>query len=134
MHDFRYSPSEEIVFVRCTTPIRLETAEAIDAFFEESIAFWKREVKKRVYYVVDITNLSMNMQFVDVYARNIKRMLETCALTIVRYGGDPLQRTAGRIASMRLHVPSRIYETHEQALAVVHGLRDGSIQIQREPE
>ena len=134
VHEFEYDKDEEIVFARCSEPIRLDTPKDIDAFFDESLAFWQREVKKRVYYVVDITNLSINMQFVDVYARNIMRMLTICAVTIVRHGGDPLQRTAGRIAAMRLHVPSRIYETREDAIAVVHGLRDGSIEIQRDPE
>ena len=131
--EFRYDAKEQIVFVRCPKPVRLETAAEIDAFFDESMEFWSSKVKTRVYYVVDITNLSINMREVDAYARNIGRMLERCAITIVRHGGDPLQRTAGRIASMRLHVPSRIYATREEAVAVVRGLRDGSVKLGAEP-
>jgi len=131
-HEFHYDAAEQIVFVRCSTPVRLDSPRAIDTFFDESIAFWTKQVKTRAYYVVDISNLSIDMHFVDAYARNISRMLAKCAHTIVRHGGDPLQRTAGRIAAMKIHVPSRIYETRDEAVAVVRGLRDGSIELERE--
>jgi hypothetical protein len=121
--DFHYEPGEQIVFVRCLQPIALETEAAIDAFFDESLEYWREHVNARVYYVVDITNLTISMLKIDAYTRNIKRILADSAVTIVRHGGDSLQRTAGRLASMKLHVPSNIYATREEAIAVVRGRR-----------
>ena len=52
-----------------------------------------------------------------------------CAITIVRYGTDPLRRAATRLMALKLHLPSNIYDTREEALAVIRGLKDGSIHV-----
>jgi hypothetical protein len=128
--EFHFDPAEQIVFVQCPKPIVLETDAEIDTFFDESLEYWRTYVKVRVYYVVDIANLTINMRRIDAYTRNIKRMLSASAITIVRYGGGPLQRAAGRLASMKLHVPSNIYSTREEAISVVQELRQGRIQLE----
>jgi hypothetical protein len=129
--DFHYDEVEQIVFVRCPQPVTLEADAEIDAFFDESLEYWREHVNARVYYVVEITNLTINMRKIDTYTRNIKRMLATSAITIVRYGGGSLQRAAGRLASMKLHVPSNIYATRQEAVEVVRGLRQGKIQLEQ---
>jgi hypothetical protein len=127
--EFRHDQTAGIVFVRCPNRVHLDTGDDIEAFFDESVEFWYRCVKRRVYYVVDITNLTINMRHVDTYTRNIKRILAMSAVTIVRHGGGSLQRTAGRLASMKLHVPSHIYATREEAVDIVRGLQQGEIRI-----
>jgi len=58
-----------------------------------------------------------------------KYFLENIAITVVRYGGTSLQRTSSRLASMKLHVPSRIYGSREDAIDIIRGLRAGTIAL-----
>ena len=55
--------------------------------------------------------------------------LEDCAITVVRYGGDALQRTGARLYNMKLHAPSRLYESRDEALAVVRALKLGQMRL-----
>ena len=74
----------------------------------------------------------MNVAELDYYAQQVKRVSEICkAITVVRYGGDPLSRTSNRLISMKLHTPSNLYTTRDEALQVVRGLRSGKIALAR---
>jgi hypothetical protein len=46
------------------------------------------------------------------------------------YGGDVAQRTAARRVAISLHVPSNLYATRGEALAIVPGFRAGTIRTQ----
>ena len=48
----------------------------------------------------------------------------------MRYGGDSLQRTAARLYNMKLHAPSRLYESRDEAIAVVKAIQSGQMQIE----
>jgi hypothetical protein len=128
-----YDPAQNIVFV--TFPrVHLETAIQIREHFDRVIAFWKANCQNRkVYYVVDYDGFTVNLRENGSYAQNMKRVADTCAITIVRYGGDSLQRTAVRLYNMKLHSPSRIYGSREEALAVVRGLKNGELSIEDTP-
>ncbi len=129
LREYQYDAAEQIFFVSFSAPVALETAADVDAHFEVSNVFWKKHVKKRVYFVVDISNLAINARLVEAYSRNLKHVLATMAITIVRYGGSPLQRATTRLAAMKIHVPSQIYASREDAIEVVRGLRAGTIQL-----
>jgi hypothetical protein len=117
-----YEPTENIVFV--TFPrVHLETKAQIREHFDRVVAFWKANCRNRkVYYVVNYDGFTVNLRENDCYAENMKQVAD-CAITIVRYGGDSLQRTAVRLYNMKLHSPSRIYGSREEALAVVSALQ-----------
>ncbi|HZS40299.1 MAG TPA: hypothetical protein VFF06_25885 [Polyangia bacterium] len=120
-----YDAAENIVYVSFPS-VQLETQDEIRAHFDRIITFWKQHCGgRRVYYVVNYDNISVNLQENDFYAAQMKRVLEH-AITIVRYGGDPLQRTAARLANMKLHAPTRLYESRDEALAVVQSLKAGA--------
>jgi hypothetical protein len=53
--------------------------------------------------------------------------VDECAIATVRYGGSMLQRLASRAVAAQLHLPSNVYRSREEALAVVHALRAGKM-------
>lgn len=117
-----YDPDENIVFVRFPT-VALETQDDIRRHFDQSVAFWHEHCGgRKVFYVVNYDGLTINLRENDYYAEQLKRVLAN-AITIVRYGGDPLQRTAVRLVNMKLHAPTRLCESREEALAFVRALR-----------
>jgi hypothetical protein len=125
-----YDPGENIVFVRFPL-VHLETAVQIREHFDRVVAFWRATCRgRKVYYVVDYDGFTVNLRENDAYAQSMKRVAEQCAITIVRYGGDSLQRTAVRLYNMKLHSPSRIYGSREEALSVVRALKAGEMTIE----
>jgi hypothetical protein len=106
----------------------LNTREEIAAHFERVVAFWRANAGgKKSYFVVNFENVHININEIDFYSKQTQRAHAECAITSVRYGGDAMQRTVTRLAGMKVHLPSNIYETKEAALAVVRKLRAGEI-------
>ncbi len=124
----RYDANDNILYF--TFPgVTLETPIQIVEHFDRCIAFWKRHCAgRRVYCVVDYDGIHVNVKCTDTYAAQLQRMSEM-AITIIRYGGSSLQRTAVRLASMKLHTPSKLYASQEEALAVVKKLKSGEMSI-----
>jgi hypothetical protein len=117
-----YDPDENIVYVRFPT-VTLETQDDIRRHFDAAVEFWSEHCGgRKVFYVVNYDGLTINLRENDFYAEQLKRVLPL-AITIVRYGGDPLQRTAVRLVNMKLHAPTRLCESLEEALAFVRALR-----------
>jgi hypothetical protein len=85
---------------------------------------------KRVYLVVDYDGFSMEPSMLPAYAEMVKSVLSKHVITIVRYGGDSLQRTNARLIGMRIHVPSRVYATKQEATDVVASLRSGAMTLE----
>jgi hypothetical protein len=127
--NLKYDAADNIIYV--TFPVvHLETATQIREHFDRVVAFWKAGCRgKKAYWVVDYDGFTVNLRENDAYAQNMKRVSE-CAITIVRYGGDSLQRTAVRLYNMKLHEPSRIYGSKDEALAVVRALKTGDMTVQ----
>jgi hypothetical protein len=119
-----YDPTENILFVTHPSPVRLETREQIVTYFDDIVRFFRERCRgKKAYYLVDWTRFETNVRENDVYAANVKRVVSECAITIVRFTDSPIQRTAGRLVAVKLHVPSHVYDTREEAIAVVRSLR-----------
>jgi hypothetical protein len=124
-----YDPLENIVYMSFPERAELDTRGRIADHFDRVIAFWKAKAGgKKSYFVVDFENVTIAIHELDFYAQQTKRAHEVCALASVRYGGNPLQRTVTRLAGMKIHRPSNIYETRTEALSVVRALRKGEIQ------
>lgn len=110
--------------------VHLETQTEIREHFDRVVTFWKTHCGgKKVYYVVDYDGFSVNLRENEYYAQQMRRVLP-CAVTIVRYGGDALQRTAARLYNMKLHAPSRLYASREEAVRVVRAIQAGEMQIE----
>lgn len=119
-HD--YDAEENIVYVRFPN-VTLETRDDIERHFDTAVDFWRAHCGgRKVFYVVNYDGLTINLRENDFYAEQLKRVLAN-AITVVRYGGDPLQRTAVRLVNMKLHSPTRLCESRDEALAFVRALR-----------
>jgi hypothetical protein len=125
--DMSYDVAENIVFMSFPHPVELNSRAEINDHFDRVIAFWRGHTAgRKAYFVVDFENITINVSELAYYAAQTKRAHEICAITSVRYGGNPLQRAATRLAGMKNQQPSNIYETREQALAAVRGLKKGA--------
>lgn len=123
-----YDATQNIVFMSFSTPVELKTRAEISAHFDRVVAFWRANCGgNKAYFVVNFDNININIDELEFYAEQSKRAHDLCAITSVRYGGNSLQRTVTRLAGMKIHRPSNIYETREEALAVVRALRKGEI-------
>lgn len=123
-----YDRTENIIHMSFSAPEKLDTRAQIAEHFERVLAFWRtRAGGKKTYFVVNFDNITININELDFYAEQSKRAHDLCAITSVRYGGNSLQRTVTRLAGMKIHRPSNIYETREEALAVIRALRKGDI-------
>lgn len=124
--ELSYDATDNIVYMSFPNPVELNTREEIVAHFDRVIAFCRsRTGGKKAYFVVDFDNIVINVGELEFYAEQTKRAHELCAIASFRYGGTPLQRTATRLAGMRIQRPSNIYETREEALAAVRAMKRG---------
>ncbi|MFZ5893821.1 MAG: hypothetical protein ACOY0T_22360 [Myxococcota bacterium] len=129
-----YDPTEKILFASHPRPVELRTREDMTAYFEDGIRYWRRHCGgEKVYIVVDYENLTTNLDELDFYASQVKRVINECAITVVRYHGSLLQRMASRMTAIKLHTPSNAYSSREEALAIVRGLKAGTISMQPAP-
>ena len=123
-----YDPAENILFVTFPS-VHLETRAEISRHFDYAYKFWLDNCGgRKAYYVVGYDGFSVNLRENELYAEQMRRVVD-CAVTIVRYGGDALQRTAARLYNMKLHAPSRLYESRDEALAVVRALKSGEMRL-----
>ena len=125
-----FDAKEKIIFASHPEPVVLTTREDIAAYFDDGVRFWRRHSGgEKVYVVVDYQNLTTNLDEIEFYASQVKRITDECAITVVRFSGSMLQRMAGRMTAIRLHTPSNAYSSREEALAVVRGLKAGTISL-----
>jgi hypothetical protein len=130
-----YDLDEKILYAHHVTPVNLENRTDIVRYFDSGLREWRRMCRgEKVYIVVDYTNLTVNIDHIDFYARQVKRIVDECAITIIRYGGELVQRTVGRMTATKIHTPSNMYPDRETARAVVRGIRDGSIRLREVPD
>jgi hypothetical protein len=127
-----YDDSEKVLMASHPEPIELATRAQMEAYFDDGIRFWRKHCHgEKIYIVVDYANLTTNLDEIDFYAKQVKRVIDECAITVVRYNGGLLQRMASRMTAIKLHTPSNAYGSLDEALAVVRGLRKGTIQTAR---
>jgi hypothetical protein len=119
-----YDAAENIVFMSFPKPVELTTRDQIAEHFERVITFWRIHAGgKKAYFVVNFDNVTINVAELEHYAEQTRRAHEICAIASVRYGGHSLQRTATRLAGMKIQRPSNIYDTREEALAAVRAMK-----------
>jgi hypothetical protein len=124
-----YDERSKVLFASHPNVVNLSTRAEMEAYFDDGISFWRKQCKgQKIYIVVDYSNLTTNLDEIDFYAKQVKRVIDECAITVVRYNGDMLQRMASRMTAIQLHTPSNAYGSLEEALAVVRGLQRGTIQ------
>jgi hypothetical protein len=128
-----HAPSEQMVVVRTTPGFELNTAAEMTAAIDVFVADIRAATRgKPIYLVVDYTNLKYSLALNEhLRAETVRLMRDANVVTIVRYGADDLMRAAARTRAMRMHMPSHLYPTFEEARQVVADLRSGRITIGR---
>jgi hypothetical protein len=132
MSEPRYQHDATIDTMFCSlvgvTIATTDEVKSLAASFEKA---WRAKCGgKRVYLVVDYDGFSMEPGMIPAFAEMVKSALSKHVITIVRYGGDSLQRTNARLVGIRSHVPSRLYATKQEAVEVVVALRSGSMRLE----
>lgn len=128
---WEYDAQRQILFVSHPRPVVLTTRADIQAYFDDGIRYFREHCPGgKVYVVVDYDNLTTNLDELEFYAGQVKRVMDECAITVVRYQGSLLQRMASRMIAIKLHTPSNTYGSREEALEVVRGLQRGTISMQ----
>jgi hypothetical protein len=124
-----FEPREETTFVEMSG-IVLQTRPDILEFFDYIDAWWRKTCNgMRVYYVVDYTGFTLNLRENDCFAERMKQTVDLSAITVIRYGGDDLQRSAARLRGLKVHTASNLYQTREEAIGVLQSLRAGAISL-----
>jgi hypothetical protein len=126
---FLYEPGEEILFVNSLANTKFDSKIIIDKVFEDIESYWKRHCNKKIYVVIDYTNVTIDLRWADYFSNWRTRVVRNCSHTAVRYGADLSTRAAMRAMAVKTHVPSNLYATREEAIAVVRGIRQGKIQV-----
>src|SRR5262245_30653071 len=104
-----YDRAQNVVHISFEEPTALTTRQEIAEHFTRVVSFWREKAGgKKSYFVVDITNITINMAELEYYALVTDRAHEECAITSVRYGSNSLQRTLTRLAGMKIHRPSNL--------------------------
>jgi hypothetical protein len=122
-----YDPVYEIVDVAFPPQAHLHTREEIDIHFDFMFSWWRRTCGKKVYFLVDYDNFFVDLKQNEHYGTRMRQVMREAALGVVRYGGEPLQRTGVRLFSMRNHSPSNLYADRAAALEVIQHLRSGTL-------
>jgi hypothetical protein len=122
-----YEPGEEILFID-TAGLCIETKADVDALFDGIVESWRTQCKgRKVYALVAYDGFTVNLHINDYYAERMHAAVSVFAKTVVRYGGNSLMRSGARLRGLKLHIPSNLYVSREEALEVVRGLRAGRV-------
>jgi hypothetical protein len=125
-----YDADDQLIEIVHPQPLVLETRRQMQAFFRSVEEFWSQHCgNQKVYGLVCLDNVTIPPQAAALYAECLAPVLDRVFHVVVRYGGDPLHRTTVRLGGLMIHTPSRIYATREEALAIVRGLRAGTVSI-----
>ncbi len=118
-----FDADEQILLVGMAN-LRFESEPQIAAAFDEIARFWKRAcASKKVYCVVDYTSFALEFALTDTFATYVKQAVDTCAIAVVRHTGDLTARATIRAVAIKIHQPSNLYATREEAMSVVRELR-----------
>lgn len=125
--------TDERIFYNDLSGRRWESAEQLNAHFDRVEGAWKRWAGGRMCALcAGYEGFQFDMAGLGVlYRTRAQRALERCFDPMVRWGlaDDPLLRTTQRYVSMAAHRPSHIYGSKDEAVAVLRGLRKGTISL-----
>jgi hypothetical protein len=127
---FRYEPIEEILFVG-VPPVHLGTKEQIDQFFVAIGRYWRAHCHgRKIYAVIDYTHFTMDVGLTEHFAAGVKKAVETYTFTTVRFTTDVSARATVRAVGIKIHKPSNLYATRDDAIAAVRALRSNQMVLE----
>jgi hypothetical protein len=125
-----FDPREQIMFVGFAG-LRLDSEQQVRAAFEEIRRFWTESCGgRKVYAIIDYTKFDLNIRLTEYYAGFVKEAVDTYSITTVRHTTDVLARATLRVVGLKIHRPSNLYATKEDAVEVVRALRAKAIALE----
>src|ERR1043165_8421565 len=129
MGRLEYWSEDQILFVNNLANTKFDSIEVIDAAFAEIDRFWKKRCGKKVYCIIDYTNLTIEPGLLPYWSEKRTAAVKMYSVTAVRFGADLGTRVALRAMAIKTPVASNVYATREEAIAVVRGISQGTIQV-----
>jgi hypothetical protein len=125
-----YEPDEEILFVGMPL-VRITMKEQVDQLFVSIGRYWRAHCRgRRIYAVIDYTHFSMDVGLTEHFATGVKKAVETYTFTTVRFTTDIGARATVRAVGMKIHKPSNLYATRDDAIMAVRALRSNQMVIE----
>ena len=122
-----FDRNEQILFVSFAG-MRFETEAQIQRAFEKIRRFWVRECAgAKMYCVIDYTDFALDRALTAAWAVAVRHAMDHYAIAAVRYTTDISVRATLRAVAIKIHLPSNLYATREDAISVVQGLRANRI-------
>ena len=85
---------------------------------------------KKVYVLIDYTGFVLARAMQEAFGLQVRKITTDVAIAAVRYTDDLTVRTQMRALAIKIHRPSNIYSTREEALGVIRGLKDRSVALE----
>jgi hypothetical protein len=128
---FSYSAETEVFFVGNFANTTFDTKQKIDRAFADSLRYWKTHCGgKSVYCVIDYTGTFIDPKLTEYFGAR-RNIIAKYMTTTVRFGANPGTRATLRSLAITTHSPSNLYESRQEAIAVVERIRRGEVQIAR---
>jgi hypothetical protein len=124
---FEYSPLDNIWFVNVFAHAHFVTEQQVKATFAACRQYWQTHIKKRTYTLVDYTDTVVDASVAQVFGAERKKIVEDHTLATFRFTNDLTARTAIRAISIKIHQPSNLYASRDEALSVLRSLQLGQI-------
>jgi hypothetical protein len=129
---FVYSPTDNVWSVNVLARVRFTSLEQVEEAFGACHRYWELKIKKPCYALIDYTDTVVDKRLLDAFAEERRRIVTARTITTVRFTADIEARTAIRAMSIKIHQPSNLYASREEALAVLAKIRAGLLAVDAE--
>jgi hypothetical protein len=124
-----YSAEDNVWFVDIFAHARFSTARQVADAFAECRRYWKSHINKRCYAIVDYTGTTIDKAAAETFAEERQRIVSEITITTLRFSTDLEARTTIRAMSIKIHQPSNLYASRDEALKVVHHINAGLVTV-----
>lgn len=128
----RYSAQDNVWFVEFFAGTRFTTPRQVADAFAVCRRYWKAHINKRCYAIVDYTGTTIDKAAAEAFAEERQRIVSEMTITTLRFSTDLESRATIRAMSIKIHQPSNLYASREEALQVVRDIQAGLITIGKE--
>jgi hypothetical protein len=126
---FVYNASDNLWSVNVFAGVRFTRLTQVEDAFEACHRYWDLHIKQRCYVLIDYTDTVVDKGLLEAFADKRRTIVSGRTITTLRFTADIQARTAIRAMSIKIHQPSNLYASREEALAVLERIRAGSVAV-----
>jgi len=120
---FEYDAEKNIVFTEDHWDIKTEAD--VDEFYEEHKKYFD-QIGKKFYMISNIDDLRIHAAVAEYYGTTAKATVGHYLLGFARWGCNDVSRMTVRTSSLKANLESNIFNTREEAIAYIEGLKQKS--------